>query len=61
MRSEPTRLAEILLDFAGISARRDEIFPYERSIPVRRDICKLILARRRDGKFICTRDKNHLG
>ena len=35
MRSEPARLAEISLDFAGISTRRDENFPYERSIPVR--------------------------
>ena len=37
MRSEPARLAEISLDFAGISARRDEIFPYEHISPVRRD------------------------
>ena len=37
MGSEPAHLAEISLDLAGISARRDEIFPYERSIPVRRD------------------------
>ena len=37
MRSERAHLAEISLDFAGISARRDEIFPYERSLSVRRD------------------------
>ena len=29
MRSEPTRLGGILLDFAGIPPRRDENFPYE--------------------------------
>ena len=29
MRSEPTRLGEISLDFAEIPPRRDENFPYE--------------------------------
>ena len=37
MRSEPVCLAEISLDFAGISATRKAIFPYEQFIPVRRD------------------------
>ena len=29
MRSEPAHLGEISLDFAEISPRRDENFPYE--------------------------------
>ena len=29
MRSKPARLGGISLDFAGISPRRDENFPYE--------------------------------
>ena len=29
MRSEPARLGGILLDFAGISPKWDEDFPYE--------------------------------
>ena len=29
MRSEPARLGGISFDFAGISSRRDENFPYE--------------------------------
>ena len=29
MRSEPARLGEISLDFAGIPTRRDKDFPYE--------------------------------
>ena len=36
MTSGPARLAGISLEFAEISARRDENFPYEHSIPVRR-------------------------
>ena len=31
MRSEPARLGGISLDFAGISPRWDEHFPYEHS------------------------------
>ena len=37
MRSEPARFAEISVDSTGISVRWDEIFPYERYSPVRRD------------------------
>ena len=37
MRSDPSRFAEISVDSTGISVRRDEIFPYERYSPVRRD------------------------
>ena len=42
-------LVEISLYFAGISARRDEIFPYEQSIPVRWD-GKFLSVRMRESK-----------
>ena len=37
MTSEPAHLAEIPLIYTEISARWDENFTYEHSIPVRRD------------------------
>ena len=42
MRSEPARLGGISLDFAGISPRRDENFPYEHASPARWDRVFLI-------------------